>query len=153
MYRIPVYRVSLVRDSSVPAAARQVISSPDAARDVLRSYLAGVDREHFVVLLVDTKNRIIGINTVSVGSLNACITHPREVFKPAIVANAAAIIVGHNHPSGDPTPSREDLAVTTQLVQAGRLLGIEVLDSLIITEEGPWRSLRDTVGHLWPEGR
>lgn len=152
MYRIPVYRVSLVRDSSVPAAARQVISSPDAARDVLRSYLAGVDREHFVVLLVDTKNRIIGINTVSVGSLNACITHPREVFKPAIVANAAAIIVGHNHPSGDPTPSREDLAVTTQLVQAGRLLGIEVLDSLIITEEGPWRSLRQTADYLW-EGR
>ncbi|MEE9145926.1 MAG: JAB domain-containing protein, partial [Candidatus Tectomicrobia bacterium] len=79
-------------------------SSADV-NQLLREYLAGADREHFVELMVDKKNRVIGINTVSVGSLDSSIVHPREVYKPAILSNAAALIFGHNHPSGDPAPS------------------------------------------------
>ena len=100
-YRIPVYKVQLVRESTMQHAQRQVRSSADVA-SLLRLYLDGADREHFVVILLDTKNKVIGINTVSTGSLSASVVHQREVFKPAIVSNAHAILCGHNHPSGAP---------------------------------------------------
>lgn len=84
------------------------------------------------MLLLDTQNRVIGINTVSIGILDSSLVHPREVYKPAIIANASAsIILAHNHPSGDPMPSHEDRRVTERLVQAGKILGIEVLDDVI----------------------
>src|SRR4249919_1745629 len=102
-------------------------SSADVST-LLQAYLKDVDREHFVVLFVDQKNRIVGIHTVSVGSLTASVVHPRETFKAAILANAAAIVCGHNHPSGDVQPSREDRAMTTRLAEAGKLLGIAMLD-------------------------
>lgn len=130
-YSIPSYRISLVRDGKVAAPARQVRSSRDVM-DVLRTYLGDTDREHFVALLLDQKNKIIGIHTVSTGSLTASIVHPRETFKAAIVSNAAAMILGHNHPSGDPQPSKEDLALTERLVAGGHLLGIPILDHVII---------------------
>ena len=130
-YRIPVYKVQLVRESSVPHEQRQVRSSADVAA-LLRLYLDGADREHFVVILLDTKNKVIGINTVSTGSLSASVVHPREVFKPAIVSNAYAMLCGHNHPSGDPQPSQEDRKLTQRLVDAGKLLGIGVLDHVIV---------------------
>ena len=85
-----------------------------------------------MVILLDRKNAPIGLNTVSIGSLTASVVHMREVFKPAILANAAAILCGHNHPSGDPTPSREDRALTQRLVEAGKLLGIAVLDHIVL---------------------
>lgn len=93
-------------------------------------------------MMLDVKNRVIGIHTVSIGNLNSAIVSPREVFKAAILANAASIIVGHNHPSGDVTPSPEDIQVTTTLQQAGKLLGIEVLDHIIVGEEGAHTSLK-----------
>ena len=130
-YTIPRYQVSLVRDGSAKAPVAQIRSSRDA-RDVLAQYLDGVDREHFVVLLLDQKNKIIGIHTVSTGSLTASVVHPREVYKVAILSNAAAIIAGHNHPSGDPNPSTEDRALTTRLCEAGKLLGIALLDHIIV---------------------
>ena len=130
-YTIPRYQVSLVRDGSAKAPVAQIRSSRDA-RDVLAQYLDGVDREHFVVLLLDQKNKIIGIHTVSTGSLTASVVHPREVYKVAILSNAAAIIAGHNHPSGDPNPSAEDRALTTRLYDAGKLLGIALLDHIIV---------------------
>jgi DNA repair protein RadC len=128
---LPVYRVQLVHETVMPAHRPQLGSSADAAR-LLRQFLRQVDREHFVVLLVDRKNRLIGIHTVSVGSLTASVVHPREVFKVAILSNAAAILCGHNHPSGDPQPSGEDHGLTRRLVQAGAILGIDVLDHVII---------------------
>jgi DNA repair protein RadC len=85
-----------------------------------------------VVILLDRKNAPIGINTVSIGSLTASVVHMREVFKPAILANAAAILGGHNHPSGDPAPSHEDRALTQRLVDAGKLLGIAVHDHIVL---------------------
>lgn len=110
---------------------RKIKTSNDAAK-VASEYLSGVDREHFIILLLDTKHQINAIHTVSIGSLAASIVHPREVFKAAIVANASAIIAVHNHPSGDCEPSSEDHVVTKRLVSAGSLLGIEVLDHLIL---------------------
>jgi DNA repair protein RadC len=128
---IPVYRVCLVREGRVPCYNQQIRSAVDAST-LLHTYLADVDREHFIVLMLNQKNKIIGINTMSIGSLTASVVHPREVFKPAILSNAAALILAHNHPSGQPQPSTEDRALTQRLVEAGRLLGISVLDHVII---------------------
>ena len=110
---------------------------------MLARYLDGVDREHFVLLMLDQKNHVIGIHTVSMGSLTASIVHPREVYKAAILANAAAIVCGHNHPSGDTVPSQEDRAMTQRLVNAGTLLGINVVDHIIIGREGRYFSFAD----------
>jgi DNA repair protein RadC len=105
------------------------------ASTLLQTYLDGVDREHFVILMLDRKNQIIGINTVSIGSLTASVVHPREVYKPAILSNCAALVLAHNHPSGDPHPSQEDRALTARLVEAGKLLGISVLDHVILGDK------------------
>ena len=130
-FYVPIYQIQLLRDGRQRIADRQVGSPADAAT-ILQAYLQGVDREHFVVILPDTKLRVIGINTVSMGSLDATQVSGREVFKPAILANAFSIILGHNHPSGDPSPSPSDLVVTKDLVIAGKALDIEVHDHIII---------------------
>lgn len=145
MKNIPVVKCQLVKESSV-SADLEAITSPSAAAAILSNYLDGADREHFVVLMLNTKNKPIGINTVSIGTLNSSLVHPREVFKPAILANAAGIILGHNHPSGDTTPSREDVETTKRLVEAGKLLGIQVLDHVIVSDEGTL-SLKER-GHM-----
>src|SRR6266436_1559994 len=128
---IPIYKVTLVREGKMPCYDTRLRSSAMAST-LVSNFLAGVDREHFLVLMLDQKHKIIGINTVSVGSLTASIVHPREVFKPAILSNAAAIILAHNHPSGAPQPSQEDRVLTVRLVAAGKLLGISILDHVII---------------------
>ena len=92
---------------------------------------------------MDTKNQPVSINVVSVGSLNSSIVHPREVFKVAILSNAASIIIFHNHPSGDPTPSREDVNVTNRLKEAGKLIGIDLIDHIIIGSENSYCSLKE----------
>src|SRR5262249_44777559 len=128
---IPIYCGSLVRESRLHYYHKQIRSSADAST-LFHTYLADVDREHFVVLMLDQKNKVIGIHTVSIGSLTASVVHPREVFKPAILSNAANILLAHNHPSGQPQPSQEDRVLTVRLVAAGKLLGISVLDHVII---------------------
>ena len=130
-YRVPIYRVMLVREANVTLAQPQIRSSRDAAV-VFRQHLGDVDREFFMVAMLDQKNKIIGINTVSMGSLTASVVHPREVFKPAILSNAAALLCCHNHPSGAPQPSQEDRALTKRLVDVGKLLGIALLDHIIL---------------------
>jgi DNA repair protein RadC len=139
---VPIYRVTLVREGRVPCYNQQIRSSTDDST-LLHTYLADVDREHFVTILLNQKNRVLGVNTVSIGSLTASIVHPREVYKSAILSNAASIICGHNHPSTDCQPSKEDRAITTRLVEAGRLLGISVLDHVIIGGEGKYFSFAD----------
>lgn len=108
------------------------ISSPDDAAEIITKEIADLDREVFMVLCLNTKNQIQAIHQCHIGSINASIAHPREIFKSAILNNSASLIVGHNHPSGDPTPSNEDIQVTRRLKEAGNLLGIELLDSLIV---------------------
>jgi len=130
-YSVPVYRVTFVRESRLQHPQPQIRSSRDAAV-LFRQYLGNVDREHFLVAMVDQKNKVIGLNTVSMGSLTASVVHPREVMKPAILSNAAALLCCHNHPSGAPQPSQEDRALTRRLVDAGKLLGIALLDHVII---------------------
>ena len=98
--------------------------------------LARARREHFVVLLLNARHELQGRETVSIGSLNASIVHPREVFLPAILHSAAALVLVHNHPSGDPEPSEEDLSITRRLVEVGELVGISVLDHVIVASRG-----------------
>lgn len=111
---------------------RPVIKSPQDAANLVMSELRYQAKEHFMALLLSTKNHVIARVIVSVGSLSASIVHPRELFREAISYSAAAVILIHNHPSGDPTPSQEDILLTRQLVEAGNLLHISVLDHVII---------------------
>ena len=111
---------------------RPVISSPEDVDGLLRGRIANLDRENFVVVLLNTKNEVIEYSTVSVGTLSASLVHPREVFKPAIRASAAGIVLAHNHPSGKVGPSREDREVTRRLKEAADIIGIEVLDHVIL---------------------
>ena len=140
----PVFRVQLVREAGIE---RPHLDSPSDAAQILCRYLENEDREHFVTLMMDVRNRIIGIHTVSIGTLNCAVISAREVFKAAILANAASIILAHNHPSGDLTPSPEDIQVTENLRKAGKLLDIEVLDHVIVGEDGAWSSLK-RLGHF-----
>jgi DNA repair protein RadC len=133
---IPVYQVMLVRDGSC-VTDRKIVQSPLDVYSVLKNYLnpESLDREHFVVAMLNTKNKIIGLHTVSIGCLNASVVHPREVFKPALLSNAATVILAHNHPSGNPDPSDEDLSVTRRLFDAGKILGINVRDHIILGDD------------------
>lgn len=131
---IPRYRVTLVAEGGHTAPSGHLRDSA-AAADAVRPYFAGLDREQFLICCLDAKNVSIGVNIVSIGSLTLSIVHVREVFKPAILLNSAAIIAVHNHPSGDPTPSPEDRALTTRLRDAGELLGIRLLDHLILGDD------------------
>ena len=114
---------------------RFVVRSPSDVAQLLMAEMSHLEQEHFRVLYLDTRNRLLGSETVYVGSLNASHIRVSEVFREAVKRNCASIIVVHNHPSGDPTPSPEDVEVTRQLVAAGNLLDIEVLDHLIIGQQ------------------
>ncbi|MCZ0756673.1 RadC family protein [Anoxybacillus sp. J5B_2022] len=114
---------------------RYVIRSPEDGAKYVMDDMRFLSQEHFVAIYLNTKNQVIHRKTVFIGSLNASIVHPREVFKEAIKRSAASIICAHNHPSGDPTPSREDIEVTRRLAECGRIIGIELLDHLIIGDQ------------------
>ncbi|MFA5352683.1 MAG: DNA repair protein RadC, partial [Thermodesulfovibrionales bacterium] len=118
------------------------IGSSEEAYQLIEEYFSGLDREHFVCIMLNTAKHVVGFETVAIGSLSSCLVHPREVFKGAILANSASIIVAHNHPSGGIEPSREDIIITTRLKEAGDLLGITVLDH-IIAGEGSFCSLKE----------
>lgn len=120
------------RLSDARAEGRPVITSPKDVYDIMKDRLRDLDRECFVAVLLNTKNEVIEAPTISVGTLSSSLVHPREVFKPAIKASAASIILVHNHPSGNTRPSAEDIVVTQRIVDSGRTLGIEVLDHVIV---------------------
>lgn len=125
------------------SASRPTISTPEDVVELCGPRLRGADREHFWSLALNTKNRLLRMSEISVGSLNASIVHPRELFKEAVRISAASVVVVHNHPSGDPTPSGADIQLTRRLVKAGDVLGIEVLDHVVIGDGGEHASLRD----------
>lgn len=118
------------------------LSNPRAVFEYLSPRMSHLDRERFTVVLLTAKNQVIDVESISEGTLTATLVHPREVFKAAIRQSAHAVILAHNHPSGDPTPSREDRELTSRLVQAGRVIGIEVLDHLVIGQ-GCYTSFRE----------
>jgi DNA repair protein RadC len=114
--------------------AASLVRGPETIFELTRD-VRSTKREHFVGFYLDSRNQVLRREIISIGSLNASIVHPREVFVPAIAVSAASLILAHNHPSGDPTPSEEDLAITRRLLTAGRLLGIDVLDHVIVTHD------------------
>jgi DNA repair protein RadC len=122
---------------------RPTVSSPEDVIRICGAHLRGRDREHFWALALNTKNQLLRTIEVSVGSLNASIVHPRELFKEAVRLSAASVVVVHNHPSGDPTPSGADIQLTRRLVRAGDVLGIELIDHVVIGDGGEHASLRD----------
>ena len=129
---IPRFEVRLVRDGRVATLEPTIIRHPSDTLPILEAELSELAYERFVALALNTKNFLTAVLPVSSGSLNASIVHPRELFQRAILANSAALIVAHNHPSGDPSPSPEDIALTRKLVEAGQLLDIPILDHVIL---------------------
>ncbi|KIL45557.1 DNA repair protein RadC [Jeotgalibacillus alimentarius] len=131
--RINIVSLRLVKESSILYKDRSV-RSPEDVYQLMKQFLEDLDREAFIVVNLDTKNQPVSINICHIGSLNASLVHPREVMKSAILSNAASFVVGHNHPSGQPSPSREDINVTERLKEAGKIVGIDLLDHIIIGE-------------------
>jgi DNA repair protein RadC len=142
-YHIPGFRIALVREPGVRLAERPQIRVPAEAAPMLAQSIGESDREVFVIAMLTIRHRVLGLHTVSVGCLTSSLVHPREVFKPAILSGSAAILAAHPHPSGDPEPSTDDIALTRRLAAAGQLLGIELLDHLILGEGGRFVSLRE----------
>lgn len=133
-------RVYLVREN----AKDEVIEVNDSSKiyELVKDELVSSDRERFLSVMLTSRNHLIGVETVSVGTINSASISPREVFKSAILGNAVSIILCHNHPSGDLVPSDSDIEITKHLIEAGELLGIKVLDHLVVSNQG-YKSLRD----------
>jgi len=117
------------------AGDKPLVKTPEEVVNLVRSRLKGKKKEYFLALLLDTRNQLIKVSEISVGSLDSSIVHPREVFKEAISASAASIIFVHNHPSGDPTASEDDIKLTKRLAEVGEIMGIDVLDHIIIGDK------------------
>ncbi|WP_348622643.1 JAB domain-containing protein [Paenibacillus polymyxa] len=139
MQYVSIYRVQLMKTGTFPIESK-MIKSPDIAAEACRGFITHEyggympDREVLGVIWLNTKNVMVGAEVVSIGSVNASIVHPREVFKSGILHNATSFIVFHNHPSGDTRPSEEDVKVTRRLSEAGELIGIELMDHIILGE-------------------
>lgn len=142
---ITTYSLKVVKESAGKYDVSNKVSKPVDAADIFREvldmeYLA---EEVLAMATLDTKNKVTGIFEVSRGSINSSIVHPREVFKRACLQNAASILIAHNHPSGDPAPSNEDINITARLKECGKLLGIELLDHIILGENSRFVSLKE----------
>ena len=122
-------------EADVGEKPKPTLKSPEDVAAVMQSKLKGKKKEHFWVICLDTRNRLINYRPVSIGSLDTSIVHPREVFKEAISSSAASVIFVHNHPSGDPEPSKEDVEITNRLAKAGEIIGIDVLDHIIVCDK------------------
>ena len=138
--RVSIVSISMVKERSILYYGR-VIASPQDGVDLVKQYLENSDREKLIVVGLDTKNQPTFIDTVSIGVLNTSLVHPREVFKSAILGNSASIVLFHNHPSGDIDPSEDDIEVTKRIADAGKLLGIPLVDHIIIGDDN-FTSLR-----------
>jgi DNA repair protein RadC len=132
----PTFYVAEVTKRRYRRKAPKPVRSPDDVVALVGRKLRVENREHFIVLLLNARHECVAVETVSVGSLNASIVHPREVFRPAVLAAAASVVCVHNHPSGDPEPSEEDISITHRLAQVGELLGIGLLDHVVIAARG-----------------
>ncbi|MDN4075955.1 JAB domain-containing protein [Fictibacillus terranigra] len=140
-----VYEIQRIKQviSEIEGGEQYLVRSPQDGARVAASFIGDDDREVFFVMCLNTKNRVIAVHRCHVGALNSSIVHPREVFKSAILNNASSILVYHQHPSQDTMPSREDIEVTGRLAAAGKLIGIEVLDHLIINAKAEYTSLKE----------
>ena len=128
---------------SLSPAERVTINSPQDVANLVMGEMAALEQEHLRVLLLNTRNEVLSIQDIYVGNVNSSVVRPAEVIRPAVRDNAPSIIVVHNHPSGDPTPSQEDVGITQQLAAAGKLLGVELLDHVVIGNGGRFVSLNE----------
>ena len=145
MKRVNIFSVKLVKESGkLYEIEGKSATSPSDAVDIVNAVfdLENLPKEHFVILCLSTKNTVVGAHIVHIGTVNASMVSPRDVFQLAILNNASSIIAFHNHPSGNPTPSKEDKGITLRLKQAGELLGIELLDHIVVGN-GRYKSLRE----------
>ena len=143
-YEKTLFTYKVVKESTGVTYGSNSLNSPETATEFMEEYYKDYfaeDKEAFSVLLLNTKHKVIGIKTVSVGTLDTSLVHPREVFKTAILNSAKCVMIFHNHPSGDTRPSREDINITKRLVEAGKLLGIKVLDHIILGDNGNYLSM------------
>lgn len=138
------------RVSRAEAPQREKLDSPEAVYRLLASQLEHQKQEHFLALYVDTKNRLLGRKVISSGILNGTLIHPREIFREALIQGAYALLAVHNHPSGDPEPSPDDLETTRRLIHCGKLMQIELLDHIIIGRRA-FSSLRERESWLWKQ--
>ena len=144
MNRITSLSLQVVKEKNVLYETNK-ISSPSNIVEILRLFeLDKQSEENLIMLALDTKNKVLGYFTISIGTLNSSLVSPREIFKRAMLVNANSIILAHNHPSGDCTPSREDIEATKRIKECGKILGIELLDHIIIGDYGNYKSLRET---------
>ena len=144
--KIPHLRVSVARDASVmrPGKGAAVADCASAVAEIARMFVPeGEEREHFMMVMMDARRTVKAVTVVSIGTQSASLVHPRECFRPAIVAGAAAVVAVHNHPSGDPTPSSEDREATRRLSRAGELLGIPLADHVVLGADGAYFSFRE----------
>lgn len=123
-------KIQLVQETK-PVKEYQ-IKNPNDAYELVKDELAALDREVFIVVSLNVRNKVLGLNVVSIGSINSSLVHPREVFKSAILLNASCIILLHNHPSGEIEPSKNDIELTKRLVEAGEVIGIDVIDHIVV---------------------
>ena len=133
--RVDIVQVKMVKERSVLYSARRIQSTSDAD-ELVRQFLDELDREAMIVVALNTKSEPTCLQVISIGSLSASIVHPREVFKVAILSNAYSILLAHNHPSGDTTPSQEDIKLTKRIKNASDIMGVSLLDHLIIGSDG-----------------
>jgi len=140
--RIQVVSLRMVRESNSILYPNRKIRTPADAAILFRQFIGDCDRESFCILCLNTKNEPTAIHQVSIGTLNASLVHPREAFKLAILSNSASVIAAHNHPSGEPTPSPEDVELTQRLRDSGTLLGIDLLDHIILGD-GTFLSMKE----------
>ena len=136
MKYIPRYDIRLIRDGRISVDATPIIRTPQDTLPILEAELSELAYERFIALALSTKNHVVAVLPVSSGSLNASIVHPRELFREAINASAASVILAHNHPSGNLKPSNADLAITKRIKEGLKILDISVLDHLILTSQG-----------------
>ena len=132
MKNVSIYSIKLIREAHSEYPLTVQLYSPQSAAEILATYLQYVDREHLVLLFVSNKHKITGIHTAHVGTMTGAATSPREIFKAALSAHACRLVIGHNHPSGNCLPSKEDRVFTERLLEVGKLLDIPVIDHIIV---------------------
>lgn len=147
MKTITIIDIAVVHDKTITLDLN-IKSVPEIAK-FLKEFIGPTDREHLVMVALNARGRVVAVNEISVGTVSASIAHPREIFKPAILANASAIIIAHNHPSNEVDPSEEDKKLTERVKQAGNILGITCFDHLVVGDER-FFSMENNAAYLYP---
>lgn len=138
------YEITRIKQVREETEEKYTIRQPDEAAEIAVSFIGDDDREVLLVMCLNTKNDVVAVHRAHVGALNQAVIHPREIYKACILSNSASLIIAHQHPSNDPSPSPQDIEVTRRISEAGKILGIELLDSLVVTDDvHNYRSLKE----------